>query len=80
MLFRSGSVYPSLPILRRMRTAGVRLTIGDDAHAPNHLGTYQHRAIEAAAEAGFRSLWYMGEDRSWREIGLEQAGLPDRRA
>ena len=77
---KTGSVYPSLPILRRMRTAGVRLTIGDDAHAPSHLGTYQHRAIEAAVEAGYRSLWYMGEDRSWREIGLEQAGLPDRRS
>jgi len=77
---KTGNVYPSLPILRRMRKAGVRLTIGDDAHAPSHLGSYQHRAISAAAEAGYRSIWYMDTERAWKEIGLDQAGLPAARS
>ncbi|MCX7026180.1 MAG: histidinol-phosphatase [Spirochaetes bacterium] len=73
---KTGSVYPSLTILKRMREAGVRLTIGDDAHAPCHLGSYQGKAIEAAATAGYKSLWYLGTDRSWKEIGLDEAALP----
>jgi histidinol-phosphatase (PHP family) len=73
---KTGSVYPSPAILKRMRESGVRLTIGDDAHAPGHLGSYQKRAIEAAAAAGYKSLWYLGQDRFWKEIGLDDAGKP----
>jgi histidinol phosphatase-like PHP family hydrolase len=62
-----------------MRESGVRLTIGDDAHAPEHLGSYQETAIEAAAQAGYRSLWYRGQDKSWKEIGLDEAGKPSPR-
>lgn len=62
--------YPSMEILRRMRGAGVRLTLGDDAHSPGHLGKYQALAAEAAAEAGFESLWYLEGKGRWREISL----------
>lgn len=77
---KTGSVYPSLPILRHMRQAGVRLTLGDDAHAPAHLGAYQRRAVEAAEAAGYKSLWYRRGDGVWREIGLEEAGQPSKAA
>jgi histidinol-phosphatase (PHP family) len=62
--------YPSIAILRRMRESGVRITLGDDAHAPEHLGTYQARALEAAKASGYRSLWYLDGERIWKEISL----------
>jgi histidinol phosphatase-like PHP family hydrolase len=57
-----------------MREKGLRLTLGDDAHAPAHLGRYQAAAIGAAREAGYESLWYLDADRLWREIGIDEAG------
>ena len=65
-------VYPSAPILRRMNQAGLRLTLGDDAHAPEHLGAFQGAAIAAAKAAGYRSLWYMDAPGSWKEIGIDE--------
>lgn len=68
--------YPSLPLLRRMREKGIRCTIGDDAHRPRHLGAYQDMAVECAKAAGYGSLWYLGRDTSWREIGIGEVGSP----
>ena len=68
------SPYPSMAILKHMREKGLRLTLGDDAHAPAHLGRYQAVAIGAAMEAGYESLWYMDAGRLWREIGIDDAG------
>jgi len=68
------TTYPSLAILKRMREAGVRLTIGDDAHAAAHLGSFQTLAVEAAKAADFRSLWYLDGPGSWKEIGIEEVG------
>lgn len=68
------TTYPSLTILRRMRESGVRLTVGDDAHAAAHLGGFQALAVEAAKTAGFKSLWYLDGPGSWKEIGIEEAG------
>jgi histidinol-phosphatase (PHP family) len=65
-------VYPSAPILRRMRQKGLRLTLGDDAHAPEHLGAFQGAAIDAARSAGYKSLWYMDAPGSWKEIGIDE--------
>ena len=72
------STYPSPVILKRMREKGLRLTLGDDAHAPAHLGSYQPAAIAAAKAAGYKSLWYMDSDRKWKEIGVDEAGSPRR--
>ncbi len=67
------STYPSLHILKRMREAGLRLTIGDDAHEPRHLGSYQAFALDAARAAGYRSLWYLEEKGVWKETGIGEA-------
>lgn len=69
------TTYPSLTILKRMRESGVRVTIGDDAHAAAHLGSYQEAAVEAARTAGFRSLWCLEGPGNWKEVGIEEAGL-----
>lgn len=63
--------YPSLTILKRMREKRLRITIGDDAHAPSHIGTYQRAAVAAAEEAGFKSLWYMDSPKNWKEMGID---------
>ncbi len=67
------SPYPSISILKRMHETGLRLTIGDDAHSPEHLGNYRKDAVEAARAAGYSSLWYMDEKLTWKEIGLDEA-------
>lgn len=72
------STYPSLAILKHMAKKGLRLTLGDDAHAPAHLSRYQPVAIAAAKAAGYKSLWYMDSHRSWKEIGVDDAGAPSR--
>lgn len=63
-------VYPSAALLKRMRERGMRLTIGDDAHAPSHLGHFQHAAVKAALQAGFRSLWYLERPGCWKEFAI----------
>jgi len=64
--------YPSARILKRMHEKGLRITIGDDAHAPQHIGNYQRVAIHAARNAGFTSLWYLDAPDLWKEISLDQ--------
>jgi len=64
--------YPSMAILRMMREKGLRITIGDDAHSPAHIGNYQRTAIETAKYAGFTSLWYMDSPQDWKEISIEE--------
>ncbi len=73
------SPYPSAPILKRMHTKGLRLTLGDDAHSPEHLGDYRIAAVEAARNVGYKSLWYMDSTLTWKEIGLDQALQPEPR-
>ncbi len=64
-------VYPAPIILRRMYERGLRLTIGDDAHAPSHIGHFQHAAVESALQAGYRSLWYLESPGHWKEYSIE---------
>lgn len=71
---KTDSTYPSSAILKRMHEAGVRVTIGDDAHAPAHLGGYRKAAIGAAKAAGYKSVWYLGVDLDWKEMGIDEAG------
>ncbi len=68
--------YPSVRILKRMHERGLRLTLGDDAHAPSHIGTYQHAAIDAARRAGYQSLWYLDAPGIWKEISIDEAARP----
>ena len=72
---KTDSTYPSAAILKRMKESGLRLTIGDDAHAPAHLGAFQEAAIRAAQQAGYKSLWYLDANREWKEIGVQEAGI-----
>ena len=74
---KTRETYPSEAILKRMHEKGLRLTIGDDAHAPGHLGAYQGAAVEAARAAGYTTIWYLDRERKWRDIGIDEAGKPE---
>ncbi|MFZ2634847.1 MAG: histidinol-phosphatase [Rectinemataceae bacterium] len=63
--------YPSLTLLNYMRESGVRITLGDDAHAPGHIGAFNGLAREHAGAAGYRSLWYLDGTHEWKEVGIE---------
>ncbi len=65
------SPYPSLPILRELRTIGVRITFSADAHAPEHLGVNIEAARELAAAAGYDSIAVLTKGR-WMEVGIEE--------
>ena len=60
--------------VRRLREKGARITLGDDAHAPDHLGPYVALAVEHARQAGYRTVWYMDAERKWRELPLDEVG------
>lgn len=48
-------IYPSLSLLKLAREAGVRITFGSDAHAPEEIGAGLADALILAQEAGYRS-------------------------
>ncbi|MEJ5183806.1 MAG: histidinol-phosphatase [Rectinemataceae bacterium] len=72
-------VYPGPQLLRAMREKDIPLTIGDDAHAPSHIGLHQHAAREAARAAGYRSFWYLEKPGVWKEVSLEEMERRHRR-
>ena len=48
-------IYPSLQILKMAAEAGVAITFGSDAHAPEEVGANFQEAVALAREAGFTS-------------------------
>jgi len=51
-----GPVYPSHEILALARRMGLRVTLGDDAHAPADVGVGLDASVSAAAAAGYREI------------------------
>jgi len=51
--------YPTLDILRRLYAAGVGITFGSDAHAPEHVGRDFALAAELARQAGYEEFAYL---------------------
>jgi len=72
---KTKAIYPSLSLLKYMREKGIRLTFGDDAHAPQHLGPGQLLAAGQAAAAGYQSVWFLDERLQWRELDIASAGI-----
>ncbi len=65
------SPYPSLPILKELRSLGVRITFSADAHAPSHLGAHLEDARELARAAGYRSVAVLTGG-TWIEAGIDE--------
>ncbi len=51
-----GEMYPSDETLCEVARRGIPLTLGSDAHAPQQVGRYFDRAVEAAERAGSRDI------------------------
>lgn len=51
-----GEAYPSLALLKRMFEHGVPITLGSDAHEPDHVGRALDQMVELAKEAGYTRL------------------------
>ena len=54
------AIYPSLEILRIAREANVKVTLGDDSHAPSEVGRDLDRVVDHAREAGYSEIWLIG--------------------
>jgi len=65
------SPYPILPILKELRSLGVRITFSADAHAPGHLGAHLEDARELARAAGYDSVAILTRG-SWTETGIDE--------
>ena len=48
-----GEIYPSLPVLKIYQAAGVPITFGSDAHAPEEVGYCFEQSLELAKLAGY---------------------------
>jgi len=68
-----GPVYPIPAILQRARHMGVRVTLGDDSHAPQDVGVGLDRCLLAIASAGFSKVAYLTRRSgvaTWEEAAL----------
>ncbi|MCE5203231.1 MAG: histidinol-phosphatase HisJ family protein [Coriobacteriales bacterium] len=54
-------LYPSDAFLRELRKAGVRVTVGSDAHAPCDVCTGYSQAVDALRRAGYESIVVLRE-------------------
>jgi histidinol-phosphatase (PHP family) len=57
-----GEAYPTLDILRRLCVAGVAITFGSDAHAPEQVGRDFEHAAELARAAGYTTYASLEEE------------------
>lgn len=57
------SFYPSERLLRELKNMGGRITLGADAHRPEHAGFMMEEAAEYAAKCGFDEIWILDKDR-----------------
>ena len=48
--------YPSLDMIRKCHEKGISITLGSDAHKPEDVGQYYHRALPMILSAGYRHL------------------------
>jgi histidinol-phosphatase (PHP family) len=49
-------IYPSLEFLKILRSAGVSITLGSDAHKPEDVGADFQASVKLARDAGYESL------------------------
>ena len=64
-----GELYPHLDLLTACRKAGVPVTLGSDAHAPEEVARDFPLALEHLRAAGYaRILAYQGRRRDWKTI------------
>ena len=66
-----GRMYPDPRLLELFCAAGVRLTVGSDAHGAGRVAAGIAEAYGLAYRAGYRSVDVPTSDGGWREVSLE---------
>ncbi|MDA1266756.1 MAG: histidinol-phosphatase [Planctomycetota bacterium] len=73
---RGGPLYPSLPLLRRARELGVRVTLGDDSHGVATVGAALEDSLTHLGAAGYGEVHYLARAPSggveWRAAALAE--------
>jgi histidinol-phosphatase (PHP family) len=70
-----GPVYPLVGILKRARSMGIRVTLGDDSHGAHDVGVGLEASLRAIAEAGYQEISYLTKPHRevmWRNAPLDQ--------
>jgi len=65
-----GELYPGKALLGEFCRAGVRVTVGSDAHTPSEVGFMIDAAYDALAAAGYEVVMFPGVTGGWEEIAL----------
>ncbi len=65
-----GRMYPAPDLLKRFCKAGVRATVGSDAHAPRRIGEAIEDAYRLLYTCGYRSIDVPTSQGGWRSIEL----------
>jgi histidinol-phosphatase (PHP family) len=65
------AIYPADWILEDARRIGVKVTLGDDSHAPDQVGARLDQAVEALRRAGYTEMALVNRDGT-----LSSAPLP----
>jgi histidinol-phosphatase (PHP family) len=65
-----GEIYPGPELLAEFARAGVKATVGSDAHAPAEVGAGIPDAYAALRAAGYTSLWRPLSGGGWKESEL----------
>ena len=65
-----GRMYPAPDLLKRFCKAGVRATVGSDAHAPQRIGEGIEDAYRFLYTCGYRSIDVPTSQGGWRSIEL----------
>ncbi len=65
-----GRMYPAPELLAKFSRAGVRATVGSDAHAPRRVGERVADAYRLLYESGYRSIDVPTSEGGWRTVAL----------
>ncbi len=65
-------LYPAPALLRAFATAGVPVTVGSDAHAPEEVGYRIEDAYAELRAAGYEQAVFPTGGRQWRQIALHR--------
>jgi histidinol-phosphatase (PHP family) len=65
-----GELYPGAEFLAAFQAAGVRATVGSDAHEPSEVGFGIDTAYDALQAAGYGSVAFPDGQGGWKELAL----------
>ncbi len=70
--------YPAEPVLAWMAGRGIPVTLGSDAHRPEHVAAHFAGALDALARAGYRECWSLSRA-GWKAVPLQELGRGETR-